>query len=205
MENRGRFRSERKFGRLVVGIAGLLGILGVMAVQFRPSSRVAIQRDRISADVRQPGLTCPGGLNYPAAVELLPDAVVTDNGREAVEYHAEIRIERGKNVGVAWTADVIDDRGRVLASKLSEGTASGKAGDTKVTNAILARSLPDGFYRVRARVAVSPTDEPAMVLEAVQAVRVEGGRWREMTADAWRNESSARLAVAVSEPVKGVR
>lgn len=206
METRGRSKTERRYGRVVVvGLTGLVGVLCGTAIQFWPSARLAIRRDPISAVARKPGLTCPGGLNYPAAVELLPDAVITESGREAVEYHAEIKVERGKNVGLAWTADVIDDRGRVVASKLSVGASSGKAGDTKVTNAILAQSLPDGFYKVRARVAVSPEDEPAMVMEAVQAVRVDGGRWREMTADAWRNESSAKLAVAVSEPVKAVR
>lgn len=146
-------------------------------------------------------------MDAPAKVRLVPDAVITVAGRESVEYHAEIDIHRGKAVGLAWEADVIDDRGQKISSKLAPGTASAKAGDTSATGAILAQQLPDGFYVLRVRVAVSPDDAPATVMEARQYVNVSGGKWREMDAIQWRADSNVRLAFPTTTPpaMKGRR
>jgi hypothetical protein len=191
-------------------VAALVVTCGMLVLSSGRSSRVAIERDVKSRPAQtaesRADLTCRGGIDYPADVELVPDAVVTEAGREAVEYHAEVNIHQGMSVGLAWEAEVIDDRGQKVASQLAKGAASGKAGGTAATGPILARNLPDGYYMLRARVAVSPDDAPATVLEAVQYVQVAGGKWREMDDIQWRANSSARLAFrATTPPRKGSR
>jgi hypothetical protein len=138
-------------------------------------------------------------MDYPAAVRLVPDAVVTTGGREAVEYHAEIDLHKGGKVGLAWEADVVDDRGQTVASKLAAGTGQGKAGDTAASTAILA-PLPDGYYMLRFRAAVSPDSGPATVMQAIQYVNVSGGKWREMDDVQWRADSNAHLAFRATTP-----
>lgn len=184
--------------------------IAVAALACNNATRVAIAREVNKTQTQRSSdsadLTCRGGIDYPAHVELVPDAVVTEAGRETVEYHAEVNIRRGKSVGLAWEAEVIDDRGQRVAFQLAKGAARGKAGDTTSTGAILARNLPDGYYMLRARVAVSPDDAPATVLEAVQYVHVSGGKWREMDDIQWRANSSAQLAFrATTPPRKGSR
>lgn len=204
----GRWQQRRPY--VVSVVAAFVLTSGVMFLQPGRSSRVAIARDvksRPTQTADNPAdLTCRGGIDYPAFVELVPDAVITEAGREAIEYHAEVSIRRGKSVGLAWEAEVIDDRGQKVASQLAKGAATGKAGDTASTGAILARSLPDGYYMLRARVAISPDDAPATVMEAIQYVHVTGGKWREMDDIQWRANSSAQLAFrATTPPRKGSR
>lgn len=138
-------------------------------------------------------------MDYPATVRLVPDAVVTTGGRESVEYHAEIDLHKGGKVGLAWEADVVDDNGQKVASKLAAGTGRGKAGDTATTRGIVAQ-LPDGYYMVRVRVAVSPDDAPATVMQAIQYVNVSNGKWREMDDAQWRAASNAHLAFRATTP-----
>jgi hypothetical protein len=191
------------------GLAGVATMIACLATQSAGSRRVPIAREaklpsRLSSP--NPNLTCPGGADYPADVQLVPDAVITTGGRESVEYHAEINVHRGGAVGLAWQADVIDDRGNAVAPNLATGTANAKAAQSVTTAGILAQNLPDGYYKLRVRVAVSADHEPATVMEAVQPIRLSKGQWQEMDADQWRNQSNARLAYAVTGPIrKGAR
>jgi hypothetical protein len=138
-------------------------------------------------------LSCNGGSEYPIDIELVPDSVVTNAGRESVEYHAEINVHRGNGVGLAWQAEVIDDRGRVVVPNLAKGSAKAKKSDSVLTAGLRA-DLSDGFYVLRVRVAVAPADEPATLLEAHQYVSVSNGKWREMDDIQWRKDSNVRLA-----------
>jgi len=199
-------RSKRWAPYLLGLTSGVAAICGVAFGRGLPH-RVAIAREVNRTQIQRPDerlpQTCQGGVDYPAGVELVPDAVITVGGRESVEYHAEVNVRQGKAVGLAWDADVVDDRGRTVASKLSTGTAKAKAGDTNATGAIVARNLPDGYYMLRARVAVSADDAPATVMEAVQYVNVSGGKWREMDDVQWRANSNASLAFAATTlPIK---
>lgn len=196
-------RSKQWTPYMIALAAGLTTLCGLIWSPPGRSSRVAIARAKSEATPKDKSavrLTCPGGTEAPAKVRLVPDAVITTAGRESVEYHAEIDVHRGKAVGLAWEAEVIDDRGRKISSKLTSGTARAKAGDTNATGSILAQQLRDGFYMLRVRVAVSPDDAPATVMEAVQYVNVSGGKWREMDDIQWRADSNARLAFRATTP-----
>jgi len=188
-----------------LGIGVVTGGIIVCGVAIEPvqPGRVAIAREITGAPVGAPAgagaLTCSGGMDYPATVRLVPDAVVTTGGRESVEYHAEIDLHKGGKVGLAWEADVVDDNGQKVASKLAAGTGRGKAGDTAATGAISAQ-LADGYYMVRVRVAVSPDDAPATVMQAIQYVNVSNGKWREMDDVQWRADSNAHLAFRATTP-----
>jgi hypothetical protein len=188
-----------------LGIGVVAGgiIVGGVAIEPVQPGRVAIAREVDKGPVGAPAgagpLTCKGGMDYPAEVRLVPDAVVTIGGRESVEYHAEIDLTKGGKVGLAWEADVVDDRGQKVASKLAAGTGRGKAGDTATTGAIRAQ-LADGYYMLRFRVAVSPDDAPATVMQAIQYVNITGGKWREMDDVQWRADSNARLAFRATTP-----
>jgi len=72
--------------------------------------------------------------------------------------------------------------------------------------AILAR-LPDGYFTLKVRAAVSPDDEPATVLESTQNISVKNGKWKEMDDVAWRKNSRVSLATfdAQSVPKGGVQ
>lgn len=134
-----------------------------------------------------------GGFDYPASIALLPDLVVTKNGRQTIHYHAEVATKRGESVGLAWEADVVDDRGALVHPNVTSGTSRQKAGDFVATNDI-APELGDGYYAIRARVAVAPEGEPSTVLEAQQYVQVKNGIWKELTDSQWRSLSRASLA-----------
>jgi hypothetical protein len=196
-------RRWKRWTPLVIGVATGGAIVCGVAIEPVHSGRVAIAREAKKSPDRGPAnagpLTCQGGEDYPAAVRLVPDAVVAVAGREAVEYHAEIDLHKGTSVGLAWEADVVDDRGQKVASKLAAATARGKKGDNLQTAAILAQ-LPDGYYMLRVRVAVSPDNAPATVMQAVQYVNVSGGKWREMDDVQWRADSNAQLAFRATTP-----
>lgn len=206
MNRRSRFATQwRRWAPYMIGFVGGLAIfLSLTSLSPTPASRVAIAREVTPnakrATTASPRLTCSGGMEAPAHVRLLPDAVIAVAGRETVEYHAEIDVNRGKSVGLAWEAEVIDDRGQRISSKLAPGTARAKAGDTNATGGILPQQLPDGFYMLRVRVAVSPDDAPATVMEAIQYVNVNGGKWREMDDAQWRADSNVRLAFRTTTP-----
>ncbi len=111
-----------RWALLVLGVASGAAVIAALAMQTTTArrgmtGRVPVARATTKAD---PGdnrenrskLTCSGGLDYPADIQLIPDAVVTPTGREAVDYHAEINVHRGKAVGLAWQAEAVDDRGK---------------------------------------------------------------------------------------------
>lgn len=193
----------KRWAPLGIGVVtGGVIVCGIVTQPVQPG-RVAIAREIDKAPAAAPAeaepSTCNGGVEYPADVRLVPDAVVTNGGRESVEYHAEIDLHKGGAVGLAWEADVVDDRGQKVASKLAAGTGRGKAGDKTATGAIRAQ-LPDGYYMLRVRVAVSPDDAPATMMQAIQYVNVTNGKWRELDDVQWRADSNARLALRVTTP-----
>jgi hypothetical protein len=161
---------------------------------------IAIERAMSRAPVaraQEPGELCSGGMDGLARIEIVPDAVVEQGGRERVEYHSEIIIERGDTVGVAWQADVVDDRGAQVIAQLDAGSFTGRAGNTALTRPLVA-NLADGFYAMRIRVAVT-ADEEATVLEAVQHVEIDRGRWIELTDEEWFVRSRATEAFTAAE------
>jgi hypothetical protein len=187
-------------GVLLVGIGGSAAVLAESLDPPR-ETRVAIQRPPRAPQVprtRQPGELCNGGLDPLATIAIIPDVAVTIAGREHVAYHSEISLERGKKVGVAWSADVIDDRGNVIVAKLDTGTFKGQAGHVAFTNA-LETPLHDGFYALRVRAAVTDAVEGSDIVEAVQHIEVAGGRWTELSDREWSERSQANQAFTAAE------
>ena len=133
------------------------------------------------------------GVENVAKVELIPDAVLVKGNSEKIEYHAEISIRRGKDVGVAWEAEVVDDRGALVASKLAVGSDRLADGDTAVTPEISV-DLLDGFYSLNLRAAIVPADEASTVVHAEQFLEVKNGIWTELTDLEWRSRSKVTLA-----------
>jgi hypothetical protein len=164
-------------------------------------SRTAIQRPhRVAESPRtpRPGDLCNGGLDPLATIEIVPDVLINQAGREHVQYHSEIALRRGQKMGVAWSADLIDDRGNVVIAKLDAGTFAGQAGHVAFTRP-LSTPLDDGFYSLRVRAAVTAEGEPADVVEAVQHVEVMGGRWTELDDQEWFERSRATQAFTAAE------
>lgn len=190
---------------LCVGAAAALMLAFTVAPHLR-ETRVPIERPKAEPVVSTgngAGMLCAGGMEQPADLDLIPDAVVTSaTGRESVEYHAELAVKSGRSVGVAWDADVVDDRGNVVQSHLTTGQAKSTAGASIATGAIKA-DLADGFYSVRVRAAVAPDDGPSTILERVQYVRVLGGKWNELTDIEWRKNSRVSIAFPVAANTQG--
>lgn len=185
---------------ILVGVL-LVGSGGVVAATTGDDPRITpIARGtaRPVARTQAPGDLCAGGLDAVAQIEIVPDRVVEQGGRQRVEYHSEIAIERGDSVGVAWTADVIDDRGAQVVAQLDAGTFAGRGGNIALTGPLVA-NLADGFYTIRVRAAITATDEPDTVLEADQHVEVAAGRWNELADDEWLERSRASQAFSAAE------
>lgn len=197
-------RSQMGVSALVAAAVGGSAALVVTALLF-PVNRTPIRRAQ--EDISSPsnfgaGQLCKGGLVQTATLALVPDVLVREGLRERVEYHAEIKANRGKNLGVAWEVNIIDDRGRLVAAKLSSGSARVKVGDTTVTGSIRA-NLADGFYSLQARAAVSADDEPSSILETDQYLLVSNGKWSELTDLEWRRMSRASLLFTENELARG--
>lgn len=198
--------SERKFKRgskllVALGAAGVVTASAATGLGL-VETRVAIERPASSDRHAHTSEHACSGADRVGHVEIVPDAVVSRRGRERIEYHSEIALHRGKNVGVAWNADVIDDRGRIVAT-LDAGSARKGQGEVAFTKA-LAADLPDGFYGVRVRAAVAPSDEPADVFEAIQHVEVKGGRWAELSPSEWSKRSRANEVFQVADAKGGL-
>jgi hypothetical protein len=139
------------------------------------------------------------GLEWPAQIELIPDAlIISPEGRESVEYHAELTVARGKSVGIAWDGEVLDDRGNVVLSGLAKGQERGSEGSVHVTAPILV-DLADGFYALRVRAAIVPDDEPSTIMESIQYVELAQGKWIELTMYEWYERSRAGIAFPVEK------
>jgi hypothetical protein len=185
---------------MLIGVL-LAGSGGVVAATTGDDPRITpIARGpaRTAARPHGPGELCAGGLDAIARIEIVPDRVVEQGGRQRVEYHSEIAIDRGEGVGVAWTADVIDDRGAQVVAQLDAGTFAGRGGNLALTGPLVA-NLADGFYTIRVRAALTATDEPDTVLEAAQHVEVAAGRWNELADDEWFARSRASQAFSAAE------
>jgi len=138
---------------------------------------------------------CSGG-DRRANIELVADNLVKTGSREQVNYHAELMLHRGDNVGVAWTAQIVDDRGRVIQANLALGATKLRRGLTTKTDNI-AKQLEDGFYTLQVKAITSTGDEPDELVEAHQHVHVANGKWIELDDIEWRKQS--QQAVAFSE------
>jgi len=180
---------------LVLAAAG-----GLVAATTPATGATAIARDPArssGARTALPDALCNGGLEGVARIALVPDVLVSEGGRERVEYHGEVAIDRGTSVGVAWQADVVDDRG-VRIAQLDTGSFAGRAGNTALSRPLVA-NLADGFYALRVRAAIDAADEAATVIEAVQHVEIDQGRWIELTDAEWATRSRATEAVTLAE------
>jgi hypothetical protein len=185
------------FGRLrhstLVAFVTASGLFVLAGAAPRRENRRAIERPHRAAVQQERAAAASCGQDYLATIDLVPDAVVSSGASERIEYHAEISVLRGTNVGVAWESDVVDDRGAVVVSNLARGTARSQNGDVVVGSPIAA-NLTNGFYAVRAKAAVSADGEPVMVVEHAQYIQVSNGKWAELTDVEWANSSRARLA-----------
>jgi hypothetical protein len=185
--------------------AGSLILLAIFAPLVNSAGRSEARRTPVARDrstvQRDPAhlqdQLCAGGMELPITIDLIPDAVIAENGRERVEYHAEIEVQRGDDVGLAWEADVFDDRGRPVVSGISKGAAKAKKGELKSTAAI-SSPLPDGFSGVRIRAVASLVDEPTSLVEKIQYVHVLNGKWAELTDSQWHQQSKATLVHAIN-------
>jgi len=187
-------------GVLLVSIGGGAGALA-KSLASPGETRIAVQRLHKAPQaprVRQKGDLCNGGLDPLATIEIIPDVLVTKAGREHVEYHSEISLLRGQKVGVAWDVDMIDDVGNVVVAKLDTGTFKGQAGHVAFTNA-LKTTLNDGFYSLRVRAAVAADGEPSDIVESLQHIEVQGGRWAELSDQEWFERSRANQAFTAAE------
>jgi hypothetical protein len=184
------------FGLLLVGAAGTAAALNAPG-----ETRIAIER-RVRAPgapaPRHSGELCGGGMSSLASIEIIPDAIVRNAGREHAEYHAEIAVQRGTKVGIAWNVDLIDDRGNPVVAKLDAGSAKASAGNVALTSPMTLQ-LGDGYYSLRVRAAVTADDEPSDVVEAFQHIEVKGGQWAELDDHEWFERSRARQAFSAAE------
>jgi hypothetical protein len=136
---------------------------------------------------------CSGSDDRLGRVELVPDAVRSTSTSARIEYHAEIEVKQGTNVGIAWTGEIVDDRGRLVQERLAEGTASGSAGQRAETVSF-SPTLPDGFFALRVHAAVVTQDQRTDILDGRQYVRVRNGVWTELNDRDWRALSLATVA-----------
>lgn len=197
--------SSRRAHATLVAVAGTMALMGGMAAarvtdtcRRIPIERTARAAGAVVARAPQPGDSCAGGGRRAADVEIVPDAVLLEGGRERIEYHGEVAVHRGQNVGVAWEATVVDDRGRVMGQSLDRGAARRQRGEVAFTKALLA-TLPDGYYALRVRAAVSPPDEPVDIVESVRYLEVKGARWGELTDLEWFARSRANQVFTEAE------
>jgi len=133
-------------------------------------------------------LTCKGGEDSPVHVDLFPDAVVNEKGKQRIEYHAEIDVKAKKGVAAAWRAEVRNDRDQVVRSDLARGNGKGKHADVLQSSAIGA-DLPDGYYELRFTAAVAGDDSASTFATASQFLHVSAGAWREIDEAEWRRDS----------------
>lgn len=184
---------------ILIGIT-LAGSGGVVAATGARATVIPIARPRPAPATHAPGDVCAGGQDAPARVAIVPDTFVSEGGRERVEYHSEIAIARGDHVGVAWTADVVDDRGVRVGAPLDVGSFAGRGGNVALTGPLVAR-LADGFYTIRVRAAITSVDDADTVISAAQRVEVTGGHWLELGEDEWFERSRASEAFSAAEIV----
>jgi hypothetical protein len=179
---------------LIIGTAAgiavaTLGPLRTSRAAIEPTATVPTMETQTSA-----GHNDCLGQEAVGELDLVPDLLYRSaNGRERVDYHADLHLHRGENVGVSWRFDVVDDRGSVVRSAIARGTAKGSKGDSLTTSSAGA-DLPDGFFALRVRAAVV-ADGESDVLEVVQHVQVSNGLWRELSAEEWYAESAYTLAL----------
>jgi len=199
-------RGRRRMAWLVLATACAGGTAiasaGRLATAWPTRVPIAREHRQERKTDHRPGELCAGGMDALAHIELVPDAVVKQAGREQVEYHSEIVVHRGKNVGVAWKADVIDDRGGVVVPSLDVGAFKGKGGDVAMSRALRA-DLQDGFYALRVRAGVTADGEVPDVVQSVQHIQVKDGRWTELSDSEWGSRSREAQAFSEAELAAG--
>lgn len=188
---------EWRYGAVSL-LCGTIAVAGLAHAATR-SVRTPIERPVKRTPTVDATLTCQGGAQPLARVELIPDAVISQHGRERIEYHGEIVAHAKKALGVAWKAEIVDDRGHMIASELDRGEGRGKAAGDMIVTRALSANLPDGFYALRLRAAVTAEGEAADVLTATQHIEVRDGRWAEIELADWLARSRASQGFSEAE------
>jgi hypothetical protein len=67
------------------------------------SDPATVSGGRVPQDTA-PGDFCNGGLDPLATIEIVPDVLINQAGREHVQYHSEIALRRGQKMGEAARA-----------------------------------------------------------------------------------------------------
>lgn len=201
----GRFFRYRPHILVPLGALGIvaLGALAPTALGLQATLRIPIERaSSTESDSRSTGVAHPG-LEWPVQLELVPDAlIVSAEGRESVEYHAEFTLLREGTTGIAWAAEVVNDLGELIPSELPSGESRGAQGDILVT-APMRVELADGFYVLRVNVAVATEDGQVTTLDVSQAVEVDRGRWHEWMQHEWYERSRAGIAFKQEQVAAG--
>jgi hypothetical protein len=137
---------------------------------------------------------CAGSDDNLGRVDIVPDSVLSGAGGSAsrIQYHAEIKVAKA-SAGIAWTVDVVDDRGRVVQTNLTSGSTSGSAGQITETQGF-SPTLADGYYALNVRAAMVTHDQAADIVESRQFIRVQNGAWTELDETEWRYYSRAIYA-----------
>jgi hypothetical protein len=125
-------------------------------------------------------------------IDIVPDAAITQNGRDAIEYHAEATSDLKDDGAVAWSAFIVDDVGNVV-QKLKTGVGAIKGRGMLATPAITV-NLKDGYYSLRVRAAIHTAGWDDVAEEA-QYLVVNNGRTREMDYDEWHLQSRDVYAI----------
>lgn len=180
--------------QIVAAIAAAALGVAVLAEGPPREQRLPIERAAPRAAVFSKDLTCAGGPEALAQIELIPDAVIKTGSRERIEYHGEISSKRGKALGVAWSADVVDDRGQIVRAGIEKGQGRGKGPSDAIVTRAISADLPDGFFFLRLQAAIAADGEPSDVLQAEQFLEVRDGLWIELDEADWRSRSRATLA-----------
>jgi hypothetical protein len=184
---------------VLASLAALAALVpAAQGLQRTKAQRIPIERVRAETVETSSRIQVHPGLSWPARVELIPDAVLSRDGRESVEYHAEVSVVRGRRVGVAWEFEVVNDIGTVLHTGITNGRSRVAAGSLVFTEPVNVE-LADGFYALRAHVAVAVDDEPTITLESSQHVEVAQGKWVELTPSEWYDRSRAGIAFTDEE------
>ena len=191
-------RNGKRYLRSALPIVLLAAALPLTILATAPGtvSRTPIARKHLVP--LPPSSLYIGGTAPAFTAEIVPDAVVTTKGIETIEYHAELTSLVERQGAVAWSASIFDDRG-ILVQDLGKGQQSVAPKGTVVTPGLSA-ALPDGYYVLHVRAALSGTDTDE-VSEARQYLAVSHGSMKEMSYDDWSQVSRDTIAVLLPNAI----
>lgn len=166
----------------ILGVAAVVAV-GASAVAYaHRETRIAVKRSPLA-----PGPSTPArwsGAEGFLSTEIVPDAVISNGGRERLEYHAEFSSKVGSDAAIAWTIYLTNDSGHDLA-KLDASQARVGARGTATTKTLAPGELPDGAYSVRVDVSLAASDGNQTSLETFQPFIVVNGKVSEISIDEW--------------------